>query len=219
MIVLDKQFFGIAIYSTTFGETAKINMFKKSYSQFLVAVLCGGCTMLILAVRYYVDLALGLTMDGREIFLTLGAALAGPWAAVIMSIFMAIGIIIGYPEITATGVAVDVICHLTGTLLLALLYKKVIYERVKKPLRILSWVVLVPFYYWVLLAPVASILYYAVDLTPTPLFLVTLPIWPEVIVTTILTTLVMVALPPKWRKPVWGSPRTPEAAQSVTGMS
>jgi hypothetical protein len=197
----------------------KINMFRKSYSQFLVAVLCGGCAALILAARYYVDLALGLTMDGREIFLILGAALAGPWAAVLMNIFMAIGIVIGYPEITAPGMAVDVISHLTGTILFAVLYRKVIYERVKKPLRTLSWVVLVPFYYWVLLAPVASILYYVVDLTPTPLFVMTLPIWPEVIVTTILTTLVMTALPAKWRKPLWGSPDTPNTARSVTGMS
>jgi hypothetical protein len=175
--------------------------------------------MLILSARYYVELALGLTMDGREIFLTLGAALGGPWAAVIMNVFMAIGIVIGYPEITTTGIAVDVIGHLIGTIVLALLYKKIVHERVKKSLRILSWAVLVFVYYWALLAPVASILYYAVDLTPTPLFVMTLPIWPEAIVTTILTTLVMVALPAKWRKPLWGSPRTPKAMQSVTGTS
>ncbi len=180
-------------------------MFSKSYSQFLVGVLCGGCTMLILAARYYVDLALGLTMDGREIFLTLGAALAGPWAAVIMNIFMAIGIFIGYPEITPAQAAVDVFAHLTATILFALLYKKVLYERVKKPLRIFGWVALVSFYYWVLLGPVASVLYYAVGKTPTPLFVMTLPIWPEVIVTTVVTTLVMAALPPHWRKPLWGS--------------
>jgi hypothetical protein len=194
-------------------------MFRNSYSQFLVAVLCGGCTALILAARYYVDLALGLTMDGREIFLILGAALAGPWAAVLMNIFMAIGIFIGYPEITAPGIAVDVITHLTGTILFALLYRKFVYERAKKPLKILVWVVLVPFYYWVLLSPVASILYYAVDLTPTPLFVITLPIWPEVIVTTILTTLVMAALPAKWRKPLWGSPHAPDTNRSAIGMS
>jgi hypothetical protein len=193
-------------------------MFRKSYSQFLVAVLCGGCTMLILSARYYVNLALGFTMDGREIFLTLGAALAGPWAAVIMNIFMAIGITIGYPENTAAGTAVDTISHLTGTILLALLYKKVIYERVKRPFRIMSWVVLIFVYYWVLLAPVASILYYAVDLAPTPLFVINLPIWPEVIVTTVLTTLVMAALPPKWRKPLWRSPGTQETVRSATGV-
>jgi hypothetical protein len=175
--------------------------------------------MLILGARYYVDLALGLTMDGREIFLTLGAALAGPWAAVIMNVFMAIGIVIGYPEITVAGIAVDTVCHLIGTILLAILYKKVIYERVEKPLRIFAWVILVPIYYWILLAPSASILYYAVNLTPSPSFVMTLPIWPEVIVTTILTTLVLAALPEKWRRPLWGSPRIPKATQSVAGIS
>lgn len=183
-------------------------MFRKSYSQLLVGVLCGGCTMLILAARYYVDLSLGLTMDGREIFLTLGAALAGPWAAVIMNIFMAVGIMIGYPENTVAGTAVDTISHLTGTILLAILYKNVIYEKVRKPLRILGWIILVPVYYWVLLAPIASILYHSIHLTPSPLFILALPIWPEVIVTTVVTTLVMAALPTKWRKPLWGSQKT-----------
>jgi|GEM_PF-6215865 len=190
-------------------------MFRQSYPALLVAVLCGGCTMLILAARYYVDLALGFTMDGREIFLILGAALAGPWAAIIMNIGMAIGIVIGYPGNPTAGTIVDTLSHLTGTILLAVLYKKVIYERVEKQLRILSWVVLVLVYYWILLAPVASLLYYAVGIAPTPLFIFTLPIWPEVIVTTILTTLVMAALPPKWRKPLWGSQNTTTAARSV----
>jgi hypothetical protein len=194
-------------------------MFRKSYSQFLVAVLCGGCTTLILAARFYVDLTLGFTMDGREIFLTLGAAIAGPWAAIIMNIFMAIGIVIGYPDNTIAGTIVDTICHLTGTVLLAILYKKVIYERIKKPFRILGWVTLVPIYYWVLLAPIGSLLYYAVNITPSPLFIMTLPMWPEVIVTTILTTLVLAALPEKWRRPLWGSPRIPKATQSVAGIS
>jgi hypothetical protein len=198
---------------------ARTNMARKSYSIFLVAVLCGGCITLILAAGYYVDLVLGLTMDGREIFLTLGAALGGPWAAVIMSIFLAIGIAIGHPEISVDGVAVDVISHLISTILFALLYRKVVYERVKKPLRIWSWVVLVSVYYWILLAPVASILYYAADRTPTPSFIMTLPIWPEAIVTTILTTLVMTALPPKWRKPLWGSPATQERTQPVASTS
>ena len=198
---------------------AKGNMFRKSYAQFLVAVLCGGCTMLILAARFYVELALGFTMDGREIFLTLGAAIAGPWAAILMNIFMAIGIVIGYPENTIAGTTVDTVCHLAGTILLAILYKKVIYERVKKPLRILAWVILVPIYYWVLLAPSASILYYAVNLAPSPSFLITLPIWPEVIFTTILTTLVMAALPEKWRRPLWGSPGKSKATQSAAGIA
>lgn len=175
--------------------------------------------MLILSARYYVDLALDFTMDGREIFLTLGAAIAGPWAAVIMNIFMAIGIVIGYPENTTAGTTVDTVSHLFGTILLTILYKKVIYERVKKSLRIFAWVILVPLYYWVLLAPIASILYYTVKLTPSPSFLITLPIWPEVVVTTVLTTLVMVALPEQWRRPLWGSPSIPKPTRSVVDIS
>ncbi len=194
-------------------------MFKKSYAQFLVAILCGGCTMLILAARFYVDLTLGFTMDGREIFLTLGAAIAGPWAAIVMNIFMAIGIVIGYPENSIAGTTADTVSHIIGTILLAILYKKVIYERTSKPFRLLGWVILVPIYYWVLLIPIGSILYYAVNITPSPSFVMTLPIWPEVIVTTILTTLVMAALPEKWRRPFWGSPSIPRVSRPAAGIS
>lgn len=179
-------------------------MFKKRYPQILVAVLCGGSAMLVLAARYYVDLGLSFTMDGREIFLTLGAALTGPWGAVIMNILMAIGIVIGYPENSTTGTVIDTIVHLTATILLAILYKKIIHEKVKKPFRILSWPVLVLVYYWVFLAPFAGLLYYTVNLVPSPLFFYMLPIWPEVLITIITTTLVMAALPEKWRRPLWG---------------
>lgn len=194
-------------------------MLKKSYSELLVAILCGGCTTLILAARYTVDLALGFTMDGREIFLILGAAIAGPRAAIVMSIFVAIGILIGYPNNPTAGSIIDTACHLAGTILLSLIYKNVIYAGVKRPLRIFAWIILVPIYYWVLLTPGGSILYYVVGLAPSPFYLMALPIWPEVIVTTVATTLIMVALPEKWRRPLWGSSASTRATQPAAGLA
>lgn len=193
-------------------------MVQKRTPQILVAVLCGVCTMSTIAARYYANLTADVVMDGREIFLILGAALAGPLGAVVTTIFMVIGLMVGYPGSAMNTTIVDTTGHLFGTVMLALIYKKVIYEKVKKPFRILGWAVLVPVYYWILLMPIGSVLYYAIGAMPTPFFMLTLPIWPEVIVTTVITTLIMAALPEKWRKPLWGSPSTPKVAQSVAGM-
>jgi hypothetical protein len=191
-------------------------MSGKWYSASLVAILCGACTTLILAARYSVDLALGFTMDGREVFLVLGAAIAGPWAALLMSLFMAVGVVIGYPGNPLAGTIVDTFSHLASLVLLSLLYQHIWYPRVQRPFRPLAWAFLVPIYYWLCLAPIGSLLYYAIHLAPSPVYMFTLPIWPEVLATTVITTLIMAALPEKWRRPLWG-PALSRGAASRAG--
>ena len=83
-----------------------------------------------------------INADPRELFITLGSALAGPIG----------GIIIGFMGHTWSSddnfQILSLILHVTGGLWMGFSYKKLAYEKMKYPAQLLGWVGLVFVYYF-----------------------------------------------------------------------
>jgi hypothetical protein len=149
-----------------------------------------------------------IVTDPREIFTTLGAALTGPAGGVI------VGVLAGLPEPNGIPLA-GVLAHVAGGFWMGVSYKKLVYERFEVPALLAGWAVLVVAYYFVFLVPgfvIGVRVFYgqafttvfdeATSLAGAYMALARGAV-PEVVLTTVFTTLVVLALPRKYRRPLW----------------
>jgi riboflavin transporter FmnP len=133
-------------------------------------------------------------MDPSEIIRTIGAALGGPSVGLVIGLFGSVSSIS------------NVITHIPATVFIGWMYKK-IYDYPKTQ-RIIYWVLSLALYYYIFLVPLialtTSIQYFkGLDMFIPMIVTVTPGITPEFIVTTIVTTIIWGALPPKYTKPLW----------------
>lgn len=149
-----------------------------------------------------------INSDPREIFVTLGAAVTGPIGGLMIGFFS------GLPVISMALSPSSIIAHGLSGLLIGLLYKPV-HNRGRMPVLLLGWVVLIAAYYYIFLIP----FFMAAGLLIAPqgmsdLFGEGLPLsqiysglgqaaCPEAVVTCIITTILLIALPEKYRRPLW----------------
>jgi LytS/YehU family sensor histidine kinase len=148
--------------------------------------------------------------DPREIFVTLGAAFTGPVGGLV------IGFLSGLPSVTMVGLASGstLVAHVVSGLLTGLLYRPV-YKRWPMPALLLGWAVLIAAHYYVFLIPTFLVLAPLID--PGGLSSVfgaelsfseaysTLgqAAFPEVVATYVITTIILIALPERHRRPLW----------------
>ena len=155
---------------------------------------------------------LPLGYDGREIFMTICAALGGPLAAVIAILqFPFIGLHLSLP---ASGIAVIMLDRLAASLAIVILYK-FIYLRIKKlPLFLLFWAAAIWAYYEIslnigiisgcILSGTSVLAAYhgrVFNVLINPFIILEPPL------TYLFTTLTFLAIPPHFRKPLWGQPK------------
>ncbi len=144
--------------------------------------------------------------DPRELFTVLGAALTGPVGGLIIGILAGIA----EPGIPLAGV----FAHVAGGLWAGFAYKKLVYDRVPMPYLLLGWVGVVLTYYYVVVIPgfvLGQALFYpsAIGVDGEGLKLaaeyaaLARGALAEAVFTTFLTTLVLLALPRKYRAPLW----------------
>jgi len=186
-------------------------MKKAIWIPIVIGLMAGGLSYLVGIADFIilVPLGEGAGLGGAEIFGTLAAALGGPIAAVITGLLNgAAGYLVTrdvFPWPTSLYMAgADLIAHIIAMLAAAFCYR-FLHERAKKrPLALFAG--------WVLIAAI----YYFVVLTPIQVFLVNIfapgfgtymdfvgVIWPEFLITTIVTTLIWFALPVRYRRPLW----------------
>jgi len=140
--------------------------------------------------------------DPREIFTTTGASLTGPIGGIV------IGILAGIAE---PGIPLaSLLAHIIGGIYSGLVYKNLSWRfRENNVLRLVLWAVQVLGYYILIVVPlfvVGLIVFY-----PDPEyggFLALLGALeggalPEAILTTVVTTIIMAALPERYRRPLW----------------
>jgi hypothetical protein len=142
--------------------------------------------------------------DLREVFVTLGAAITGPVGGAVIGFFA------GLP----TGFLSDMAAHSASGLFVGLLYRPV-YNRWRMPALLLVWGLLLVTYYYGFLIPVflaAALLtespsipdIFGSDLSFFQAYAITMQaVWPEVLGTLIVTALILVGLPEKYRRPLW----------------
>ncbi len=175
-------------------------MNKNSWTPLIVALIFGLVALAIVLAGFTVPIpGTGVVTDPREIFVTLGSALTGPFGALIIGFLAGIAEPGGIPLASLLG-------HIAGALGIALTYKKFVYERMKMPARLLGWVLLIIMYYFVLVIPgfVIGLTAFYGEADPLGLYAALAKgVVVEVLVTATVTTLAMLALPQKYHKPLW----------------
>lgn len=182
-----------------------------SRSIVMTALAFGAAAMLIISsgllIPIYGEL---VNADPREIFVTLGSAFTGPIGGIIIGMMS-----VRIWELGNNNIEIlSLIIHITGGLWIGFAYKKLVHEKLTFPLQLLGWVGLIATYYFVflffgfvtwlfLLLPQGRILIFG-DLPFQQAYLVLLQTaYPEVIFTTLITSIILAILPPKYRRPLW----------------
>lgn len=175
----------------------------------VVALIFGVIARAIVEARLTIPIpGTGVVTDPREIFTTVGAGLVGPIGGVL------IGILAGIREPEGIQLA-SLLAHISGAVWIGFAYKKLVYERLRMPVMLLGWGGLVLVYYFAIAVPgfvIGLALFYKADYAgsfgETASLLQAYAslgrgVVPEALLTTVITTLVMVALPKKYRRPLW----------------
>jgi len=161
-----------------------------------------------------------INIDPREIFVTLGAAVTGPVGGLV------IGFCSGLPAVTVSLGSSSLIAHSVSGLLFGFLYKPV-HQRWHMPLLLLGWVGLVAAYYYIFLIPtflatisladpggIANL--FGLDLSFSQAYRTLGQVaFPEAVVTFIITSIILIALPEKYRRPRWVNIFSPPREQGT----
>ena len=189
----------------------KKNSLPLSRRGIITALGFGAAALMVMAAGLLIPVyGEAIRIDPRELFVTLGSALTGPIGGIIIG-FMAHSWFAGedwYFRI------VSITIHVLGGLWMGISYKKLVHEKLKMPWLLLGWIGLVFVYYFVTL----FFFFVAVSHTFFPLLFeqlfgelslgqayigLTTAAAPEFIATAIITTLIIIVLPPKYRRPLW----------------
>ena len=163
--------------------------------------LKAGIFIPIIGMEVYADL--------HELFITLGAALSGPIGGALTAL------IADSARPDSDFKTFAIVAHVVGGLWMGFAYKYLIYSRMKMPYLLAGWAGLVLIYYYLILAPCVVVMT-ALGFSP-PEFLHSLKTassWqiylksaklgtPEALTITVITTIIIAALPPKYRRPLW----------------
>lgn len=175
-------------------------MNKTIWTALIVAIVFGLVVLTIVLAGFIVPIpGTGVVTDPREIFVTIGSALTGPIGAVI------IGFLAGVVEPGGIALA-SLLGHIAGALWMAFAYKKFVYEKLQMPARLAGWIVLIVLYYYVFVVPGFAIGLAAFYGEPDPVGIymaLAKGVVVEVLITTSVTTLALLALPKKFQRPLW----------------
>jgi hypothetical protein len=175
--------------------------FPSIFRALLVGLIFGLIALgVVLAELHVLIPGTDVVSDPREIFTTLGAALSGPIGGII------IGFLAGIAEPGGIPLA-SLLAHIAGGIWMGFAYKKLVYNRLQMPLRLLGWIGSVIIYYFVFAVAGFAIglsLFYGDKTSIMQLYLAIAKgvVW-EVCIVVIVTTLVWFALPSRYTKPLW----------------
>ena len=185
---------------------SKVESSKKpilSARQVGVAAAFGGCALAIILAGLTIPIPGTVAVtDPREIFTTIGASLTGPIGGIVIGILAAIA----DPSIQF----VSIFAHVLGGIYNGLVYKNVSWRfKDNKVVSLVLWAVQVLVYYFVVMVPL--IVFGLVMFFPDPeyggffslLSAIEVGAIPEALLTTAVTTIIMAALPEKYRRPLW----------------
>lgn len=180
-----------------------------------VSLTFGGVALVVVLAELIIPIpGTNVVTDPREIFSTLGAALTGPIGGLIVGVLAGIGeAFIGAPAERIP--LASLLAHVAGGLWMGWGYKKLVFNRLQMPTLILGWAGLVLVFYYILAVPgfvIGQWLFYpdqyaafygeAASLIEVYLTLAR-GVAPEALITMMITSLVIVALPRRYRRPLW----------------
>ena len=187
----------------------KLGMLHRQYAiapiNLLIAGVFGLTALAVVTAGLVLPLpGIEIVTDPREIFTTLGAGLTGPVGGVI------IGILAGINEPGGIRWA-SILAHVAGGLWMGFSYRMLVHDRLQMPWRILGWAGLVLVYYYLVVAPgfvIGINLFYPETREPGVSAIgqyLTLArgVAPEALLTLLVTSLVLAALPRRRQRPLW----------------
>lgn len=174
-----------------------------SARQIGVAAAFGGVALALVLAGVTIPIpGTPVVTDPREIFTTIGASLAGPIGGIV------VGILAGIAE---PGIPLaSLLAHIIGGIYSGLVYKNLSWRfKDNNFVRLALWVVQMMGYYFIVVVPLFTVgifLFY-----PDPAngaFLALLgtletSVLPEFTLATVVTTIIMAALPERFRRPLW----------------
>jgi len=176
----------------------------------VIAMVSSALIIAAAEANFFIPLGNGAAMGIGELFTTLSASLGGPIASFV-TIFVVYGVV-GmlhpefYPDMITISITVaDAAAHLCAMLVIAIGYYKLLYPRVEKMGSFLGgWILMVGTYYYLALLPLSVILLNLADPGHGATYLVfARDFIPEALGTAVITTLVWVASPVRYRRPLW----------------
>jgi hypothetical protein len=179
-----------------------------SLKTFLIALAFGTGALLIMLSRIVIPIpGTQAVTDPRELMVTVGSALTGPLGSIL------IGLMAGIMEATQAIRLQSMLAHAISGLWIGISYKLLVYAHPRIN-TLLGWAALVLLYYFAFLVPLSVLLiypdrqlftlFYGEGLSVTQAYLLLAEAAaPEAIFTTLITTLVMVALSKRYRRPLW----------------
>lgn len=174
-----------------------------SARQIGIAAAFGGAALAVVLAGLTIPIpGTPVVTDPREVFTTTGASLTGPVGGIV------IGILAGIAE---PGIPLaSLLAHIIGGIYSGFVYKNLSWRfRSSTPTRLALWAAQVVGYYVIVVVPLFAVglfmFYPDPEMGGFVSFLGTLEggALPEMVFTTVVTTLIMAALPERYRRPLW----------------
>lgn len=172
----------------------------------IVAAVFGVAALLVVIGGLHIPIPnTEVVTDARELFTTLGSGLAGPVGGLL------IGILAGIMEPNGLAPA-SLVAHILGCLWMGFAYKQLVVRYLNGGLRYVGWAVLVMIYYAVFVVPgfIVGFALFHPDVFAefnNSFFTAYSPLMggavPEMLLTAAITTIVMILLPTRYKKPLW----------------
>ncbi len=187
------------------GERAPLRPFQwVTGSGLLFATVCGLVALVLVALKVTVPIpGTEFVSDPRELLVTLGSAISGPAGALI------IGILAGVAD-TKETVLPSIVAHVAAGLFLAIAYR--IWTKLPgvSTFRLaFLWVMSIVVYYFGILMPAFFITYRLAQPEPFDFWQAYIGVARggigEIVLIAFITTVVLVLLPRRYRRPLWGN--------------
>lgn len=180
-----------------------------------VSFAFGLVALIIVLAELFVPIpGTGVVTDPREVFTTLGSAFTGPVGGVIVGVFAGIGeAFIGEPSARIPWASL--IAHVAGGLWMGWAYKKLVFNRLEMPRLVGGWAILVLIFYFAFAVPgfvIGQAIFYPAQYTAfygagtsilDAYLTLARGVVPEALITALVTSLVIIALPKRYRRPIW----------------
>jgi hypothetical protein len=184
---------------------------KTIWMPLVLGAALGLLDMVSLAVNFIIPLGPYGATGPQEVFITMSAALGGPLGLLVTCLLQEVGHhftflkdLFAPEQMASTGTLysiADYSAHIIAGLPVAYGYK-FLHQRAKKAFVFFGGWILISFFYYALLVLMQFLLIGFVINLP-PLFALFRNFLPEFLVVTIISTLIWVALPRRYRRPLW----------------